>query len=100
MYLPKYNFQWNDGMYQNVLMNEAMQNYIPSSFGIFKESASYAFNDASFFHVADYLSTLSPNQEVLSEEQWKEKGYNESGVKYVEGKIKRGSIMADFIVSI
>jgi len=89
MYLPKYTFEWNDGMYQNVLMNEALQQYVPSSFGVFKESASYAFNDASFFHVSDYLSTLTPNQEVLTEEQWIERGYNESGVKYKEGVTDR-----------
>ena len=89
MYLPKYSFEWNDGMYQNVLMNEALQQYVPSSFGVFKESASYAFNDASFFHVADYLSTLDPNQEVLTEEQWRDRGYNESGVQYEEGVTDR-----------
>jgi len=96
MYLPEYTFEWNDGMYQNVLMNEALQQYVPSTFGVFKESASYAFNDASFFHISDYLSTLEPiygigdaEQELLTEEQWKERGYNESGIQYKEGVTDR-----------
>ena len=85
MYLPEYKFEWNEGMYQNAMINNALEQYVPSGYGVFKQSASYAFNDASFFHVADYLSTLEPDQEVLTEEQWRDRGYNESGVQYKEG---------------
>ncbi len=85
MYLPEYKFEWNEGMYQNAMINNALEQYVPSGYGVFKQSASYAFNDSSFFHVADYLSTLEPDQEVLTEEQWRDRGYNESGVQYKEG---------------
>ena len=88
MYLPEYPFEWNDGLYQQTFINQALQEYIPSTFGAFKQSASYAFHDSSFIHAADWISTLDDresNLKTLTEEEWKEKGYDQSRTKYREG---------------
>ena len=84
MILPEYPFEWQEGMYQQMFVNEAINNYVPSSWGVLKQSANYAFHDNSFMHAIDYIKTLN-DDEVISEEQFKEKGYAESGVKYTEG---------------
>ena len=84
MILPEYPFEWQEGMYQQMFVNEAINNYVPSSWGVLKQSANYAFHDNSFMHAIDYIKTLN-DDEVISEEQFKEKGYAESGVQYKEG---------------
>jgi hypothetical protein len=84
MILPEYPFEWQEGMYQQMFVNEAINNYVPSSWGVLKQSANYAFHDNSFVHVSDYIDSLT-DSEVISEEQFKEKGYAESGVQYKEG---------------
>ena len=85
MYLPKYAFEWDNNLYSNYIMQEAIQNYAPSAFAVFKQSASYAFQDNSFIHARDYLSQFQTDQEVLTREDWESKGYGKSGVKYSEG---------------
>ena len=85
MYQPKYQFQWNNGLYGNMMAKKAMENYVPSTYGVFKQSASYAFNDNSFIHATDYLESFTKNTEVLTEESFKEKGYSDSGLTYTEG---------------
>jgi len=84
MILPEYPFEWQGGMYQQMFINEAVNKYVPSSWGVFKQSANYAFHDNSFVHAIDYIDSLT-DDEVISEEQFNEKGYSESGVKYTEG---------------
>ena len=85
MILPEYPFEWQEGMYQQMFVNEAINNYVPSSWGVLKQSANYAFHDNSFMHAGSYLKTLTSNDEPLSEDEWREKGYSELGVKYTEG---------------
>ncbi len=84
MILPEYPFEWQEGMYQQMFVNEAINNYVPSSWGVLKQSANYAFHDNSFVHAIGYIDSLT-DSEVISEEQFKEKGYAESGVQYKEG---------------
>tara|TARA_R100000458_G_scaffold56739_1_gene61984 strand:- start:935 stop:1852 length:918 start_codon:yes stop_codon:yes gene_type:complete len=84
MILPEYPFEWQEGLYQQMFVNEAINNYVPSSWGVLKQSANYAFHDNSFVHAIDYIDSLTDG-EVISEEQFKEKGYAESGVQYKEG---------------
>ena len=84
MILPEYPFEWQEGLYQQMFINEAVNKYVPSSWGVFKQSANYAFHDNSFVHAIDYIDSLT-DDEVISEEQFNEKGYSESGVKYTEG---------------
>tara|TARA_R110002020_G_scaffold131725_3_gene294416 strand:- start:1108 stop:2058 length:951 start_codon:yes stop_codon:yes gene_type:complete len=88
MYLPEYAFEMNDGLYQQMYINQAIEEYVPSTWGVYKQSASYAFHDSSFFHAGDYASTFDDresNQKILTEEEWREKGYDQSRQKYREG---------------
>ena len=86
MFIPKYSFEWNNNMYQTTLMNSALSQFVPSTFGAFKQSASYAFYDNSLFHGIDYLKgQLEEEKEILTEEQFNDEGYSESGLKYKEG---------------
>jgi len=88
MYLPEYSFEWNDGLYQEMFIQQALQEYIPSTFGAFKQSASYAFHDNSFMHGADWLSTQDDresNLKVLTEDEWRARGFDQSRHKYREG---------------
>lgn len=84
MILPEYPFEWQGGMYQQMYVNEAINNYVPSSWGVFKQSANYAFHDNSFIHAIDYIDSITDDN-IISEEQFIEKGYGESGVQYKEG---------------
>mgnify|MGYP003150043300 FL=1 len=88
MYLPEYAFEMNEGLYQQMYINQAIEEYVPSTWGVYKQSASYAFHDSSFIHAADWISTLDDresNLKTLTEEEWKEKGYDQSRTKYREG---------------
>ena len=73
MYLPEYTFEWNEGMYGNMMINEAMQNYVPSPFGVFKQSASYAFQDNSLIHAFEYLESFTTPSGVITKEEFDEK---------------------------
>ena len=89
MFRPKYQFEWNNNMYQTALMNSALSQYVPSAWGQFKQSASYAFYDNSLFHGIDLATAqLEENKEILTEEQFNDEGYAESGLKYKEGITK------------
>ena len=70
MILPEYPFEWQEGMYQQMFVNEAINNYVPSTWCVLKQSANYAFHDNSFMHAIDYIKTLN-DDEVISEEQFK-----------------------------
>lgn len=85
MYLPDYEFEWNEGLYGDLMMQNAMQNYTPSAWGVFKESASYAFHDNSFIHAKDYLKTFTNSSKELTKEEFNEKFGDEPNVKYEEG---------------
>tara|TARA_R100001530_G_C4319221_1_gene155235 strand:- start:1059 stop:1976 length:918 start_codon:yes stop_codon:yes gene_type:complete len=85
MYLPKYSFEWNNNLYANHMMNQAINNYVPTTWGVFKQSASYAFQDNSFVHANDYLNQLQTNNDVLTKEEWEARGYHKSGATYKEG---------------
>ena len=85
MYLPDYTFEWNGGMFGNAIMNKAMQNYVPSPWGVFKKSASYAFNDNSFIHASDYLDSFVTPSGVITKEEFDEKFGAESNITYEEG---------------
>ena len=85
MYLPKYSFEWNNNLYANHMMNQAIQNYTPTTWSVFKHSASYAFQDNSFVHANDHLNQLVTDNDVLTKEEWEARGYHKSGAKYKEG---------------
>jgi len=89
MYLPEYTAEINNGMFGNAMMNKAMQKYIPSPWGVFKESASYAFQDNSFIHAFDYLESFATPSGVITKEEFDEKFGQESNVTYEEGITER-----------
>ena len=64
MILPEYPFEWQEGLYQQMFINEAVNKYVPSSWGVFKQSANYAFHDNSFVHAIDYIDSLTPKGDL------------------------------------
>ena len=82
MYLPEYTAEINNSMFGNAMMNKAIQEYIPSPWGVFKQSASYAFNDNSFIHAYDYLDSFTTPSGVI-------KFGSVSNVTYEEGITER-----------
>ena len=55
MLIPDYEYQYNEGLYQNVLMQRALKQYIPTVTGVFKQSLSYALQDNSLTHLHNTL---------------------------------------------
>ena len=70
MFRPKYQFEWNNNMYQTALMNSALNQYVPSAWGQFKQSASYAFHDNSFIHAVDYIESFTKPSGVITKEEF------------------------------
>lgn len=100
MILPKYEYEYNGGLYQNMLVNEAIGNYVPTSMGVFKKSASYAFNDNSFLHIKDYIRSLqdSEDQNRLTQEEYKESEYYRKENYWKDGLTeKQAQILAERI---
>ena len=98
MILPKYEYEYNGGLYQNMLVNEAIGNYVPTSMGVFKKSASYAFNDNSFLHIKDYIRSLqaSEDQNRLTQEEYKESEYYRKENYWKDGLTeKQAQILAE-----
>ena len=89
MYLPEYTAEINNSMFGNAMMNKAIQEYIPSPWGVFKQSASYAFNDNSFIHAYDYLDSFVTPSGVITKEEFDEKFGSVSNVTYEEGITER-----------
>ena len=89
MYLPEYTAEINNSMFGNAMMNKAIQEYMPSPWGVFKQSASYAFNDNSFIHAYDYLDSFTTPSGVITEEEFDEKFGSESNITYEEGITER-----------
>ena len=89
MYLPEYTVEINNGMFGNAMMNKAIQEYMPSPWGVFKQSASYAFNDNSFIHAYDYLDKFTTPSGVITKEEFDEKFGSESNITYEEGITER-----------
>ena len=87
MILPQYAYEYNEGMHQNALMQSAMSNYIPTGFGVFKKSVSFAFQDNSLGHVADYLRTLQSPEDtnLLTKEEYLESEHFRKEIRWTEG---------------
>jgi len=87
MLQPEYYHDEAGGLYQDILVRQALQQNIPSSSQVFKESISYAFHDNTFMHGADYLQTIDETkpQQPLTEEQWNESPYVRQGLNWHEG---------------
>jgi hypothetical protein len=87
MVLPEYTYESNEGMYQNTLMQSAMSKYIPTGFGVFKKSVSFAFQDNSISHVADYLRTLQAPEDtnILTKEEYEESEHFRKEIRWTEG---------------
>jgi hypothetical protein len=87
MVLPEYAYEYNDGMYQNALMQSAMDKYIPTGFGVFKKSVSYAFQDNTVGHVADYLRSLQAPEDanLLSKEEYQSSEHYRKEIQWKEG---------------
>ena len=98
MILPEYEYEYNDGMYQNMLVNEAIGNYVPTSMGVFKKSVNYAFSDNSFTHVRDYIRSLQApeDQNRLTQEEYKESEYYRKENYWKDGLTeKQAQILAE-----
>jgi len=87
MVLPLYAYEYNDGMYQNALMHSAIDKYIPTGFGVFKKSVSYAFQDNTVGHVADYLRSLQAPEDanLLSKEEYQSSEHYRKEIQWKEG---------------
>jgi hypothetical protein len=87
MILPEYTYEYNEGMHQNALMQSAMSNYMPTGFGVFKKSVSFAFQDNSLSHVADYLRTLQAPEDtnILTKEEYLESEHFRKEIRWTEG---------------
>jgi len=98
MILPQYTYEYNDGMHQNALMQSAISNYIPTGFGVFKKSVSFAFQDNSISHVADYLRTLQAPEDtnLLTKEEYLSSEHFRKEVRWKEGMTeKQTEILAE-----
>ena len=58
MLRPEYQHQYNNGIYQDIMVRNAIQESVPSMKRVFQESVRYAFEDNTFMHAKDYLRTL------------------------------------------
>jgi len=87
MVLPEYAYEFNDGIYQNALMQTAMDKYIPTGFGVFKKSVSFAFQDNTVGHIADYLRTLQAPEDtnLLTKEEYQSSEYYRKEIQWKEG---------------
>ena len=87
MYRPDYYHEFNGGLYQDLMMEQAFKKNVPSLGRIFEESISFAFNDNTFIHGADYLETIDEQnaQNPLTEEQYKESPYARKELGWHEG---------------
>ena len=87
MYRPDYYHEFNGGLYQDLMMEQAFKKNVPSLGRIFEESISFAFNDNTFIHGADYLETIDEQnaQNPLTEEQYKESPYARKRLQWHEG---------------
>ena len=87
MILPQYAYEYNEGMHQNALMRSAMSKYMPTGFGVFKKSVSFAFQDNSLGHVADYLRTLQSPEDtnLLTKEEYLESEHFRKEIRWTEG---------------
>jgi len=91
MVLPEYPYEYNQGMYQNVLMQSAISKYIPTGFGVFKKSVSFAFQDNTFSHVADYLRTLQAPEDknILTKDEYLASEHFRKEVRWQEGMTEK-----------
>ena len=91
MVLPEYAYEYNDGMYQNALMQTAMDKYIPTGFGVFKKSVSYAFQDNTVGHIADYLRSLQAPEDtnLLTKEEYLESEHFRKDIHWREGMTEK-----------
>ena len=87
MLRPEYYHDMSGGLYQDIMVRQAFQQNVPSLGRIFKESVSFAFNDNTFIHGADYAETIDEQnaQNPLTEEQYKESPYARKGLGWHEG---------------
>ena len=87
MLRPEYYHDMSGGLYQDIMVRQAFQQNVPSLGQIFKESVSFAFNDNTFIHGADYAETIDEQnaQNPLTEEQYKESPYARKGLGWHEG---------------
>jgi len=87
MYRPDYSHEFNGGVYQDIMMQQAFQQNIPTSGKIFEESISFAFQDNSFMHADALLETLdeSEEQNVLTEDQYNDSQYARKQLGWHEG---------------
>tara|TARA_R100000781_G_C4076074_1_gene126127 strand:+ start:767 stop:1753 length:987 start_codon:yes stop_codon:yes gene_type:complete len=79
--------EFSGGLYQDILVKQALSKNIPSLGNIFSESVSNAFFDNTFMHGADYFETIdeSSPKTVLTEEEWNMSPYARKQLKWHEG---------------
>ena len=87
MLRPEYYHEYNGGLYQDLMMQQAFQQNVPSLGRVFEESISFAFNDNTFIHGADYLETINEEnaQNALTEEEYNHSQYSRKQLGWHEG---------------
>ena len=87
MYRPDYIHEYDNSLYQDIMMRNAFQKNIPSMGDIFTESISHSFHDATFMHAGDYLSTLESDEEanLLTKEEYNASPYARDRISWHDG---------------
>lgn len=87
MYRPDYTHEYNNSLYQDIMMRNALQKNVPSMGDIFTQSISHSFHDATFMHAGDYLSTLESDEEanLLTKEEYNASPYARDRISWHDG---------------
>ena len=98
MLRPEYQHQYNNGIYQDIMARNAIQDSVPSMKRVFQESVRYAFEDNTFMHAKDYLRTLQAPEDskLLTKEQYNNSLYARPQTSWYEGITeKQAQVLAE-----